>query len=765
MSHPASTDAAASAQLPGGARAQVFILSASALVLAVSVVAFASIGEGTTVIDGALAVMTSVLSAAPAVVYVLAAVGLGRLGTRLYSGAREPLALQAAIGVAVMLTLSHAMGWAGAFGSAAGRAVALAPLAVGLVLLGLQITRAARATAQARTRAAIDPLFILLAPGAAVLLVAACQPPGWLWATEFGAYDALEYHLQLPQEWLAAGRLAPSDHNVYSYLPSYVEAAFLHVGAAMGAPRAPVPGTIGFGLTAHDGAGGIACQVLHALLTVLAAGLTGCLARSIVAGAGGERERGLDDRAQGLAFCAAAGLVLLTPWSIVVGSLAYNEMAVLALLAGALLVSFDTGVTPVRRSVLAALLVGTACGAKPTALTFAGIPVAIVLLGNLPARVWLRVVVIGAAVGVLTLLPWMVRNWAACGNPAFPFATKLFGVGRWTVEQVERYGGAHRFDGSLAERLRLLIAEEPLKAGERGTGLARHRGAMHPQYFALFPLVLVAAGSCVRWVRGAVGAHPLLRPSVLLVLGLLAQAGAWLFTTHLQSRFLLPLVVPGAALIAVQLGGLGARGPGSMIGVARVCAALALLAQACASAFIFVLEHGGAPNRVLVAGPGYFSGELFAREMRDADAGDRAAMLENAPVSAAINLALSGAAPSIEAKPGAVYFLGDATPFYYSVPVVYNTTYDRSLLGEAMRRAPGDPGAWTRELRALGVRFVLYAPSEIRRLQRSGWYDPLVTTGTVEEWLARDAALVREWPGAGRALFELREPAAGELPR
>ena len=760
MSHPATTESDMSVRAPK--RGSGLILSASVAIFAVSVAGLASFGEGTTVVDGALAVMTSVLSGTPAVVYVLAAVGLGRVGARLYAGAREPLAVQAAVGVAVMLTISHAMGWAGAFGGVAGRALALAPLAVGLVLLGLEISRAARASARARTRAAFDPLLILLAPGAAVLLVAACQPPGWLWATEFGAYDALEYHLQLPQEWLTGGRLAPSDHNVYSYLPSYVEAAFLHVGAVMGAPRAPAPGTIGFGLTAHDGAGAIACQVLHALLTVLAAGLTGCLARSIVAGAGGERERGLDDRAQGLAFCAAAGLVLLTPWSIVVGSLAYNEMAVLALLAGALLVSFDTGVAPVRRSVLAALLVGTACGAKPTALTFAGIPVAIVLLGNMPARVWLRVVLIGAAVGVLTLLPWMARNWAACGNPVFPFATKLFGAGHWTAEQVERYGGAHRFDGSIIERLRLLVVEEPLKAGERGNGLVRHRGAMHPQYFAFFPLVLVGAASCVRWARGP---HPLLRPSVLLVLGLLGQAGAWLFTTHLQSRFMLPLVVPGAALIAVQLGGLGARSLGSMIGVARVCAALALLAQAGASAFIFVLEHGGAPNRVLVAGPGYFSGELFAREMRDADAEARGAMLENAPVSAAINLALSGAAPSIEATPGAVYFLGDATPFYYSVPVVYNTTYDRSVLGEAMRRAPGDPGAWTRELRALGVRFVLYAPSEIRRLQRSGWYDPLVTTAAVEDWLARDAALVREWPGVGRALFELREPAAGELPR
>ena len=52
------------------------------------------------------------------------------------------------------------------------------------------------------------PWSVLLAlPGLALLLTAACSPPGWLWGGsgadpvgEARGYDALEYHLQLPQE-------------------------------------------------------------------------------------------------------------------------------------------------------------------------------------------------------------------------------------------------------------------------------------------------------------------------------------------------------------------------------------------------------------------------------------------------------------------------------------------------------------------------------------------------------------------------------------
>src|SRR6185295_5164834 len=101
------------------------------------------------------------------------------------------------------------------------------------------------------------------------------------------------------------------------------------------------------------------------------------------------------------------------------------------------------------------------------------------------------------------------------------------------------------------------------------------------------------------------------------------------------------------------------------------------------------------------------------------------------------------------AKPGAcVYLLGDATPLYFSVPVLYNTTWDRWPLAEAMRAAPADLGAWSRALSAQGVRYILVNPSEIDRLIRSGWADPLITGHAVSDWLAHSARLIRQWPGS-----------------
>ena len=37
----------------------------------------------------------------------------------------------------------------------------------------------------------------------------------------------------------------------------------------------------------------------------------------------------------------------------------------------------------------------------------------------------------GILAGIATIAPWLIRNWAACGNPVFPFASRLFGTGHW----------------------------------------------------------------------------------------------------------------------------------------------------------------------------------------------------------------------------------------------------------------------------------------------------------------------------------------------
>jgi len=115
----------------------------------------------------------------------------------------------------------------------------------------------------------------------------------------------------------------------------------------------------------------------------------------------------------------------------------------------------------------------------------------------------------------------------------------------------------------------------------------------------------------------------------------------------------------------------------------------------------------------------------------------------------------------LEAAPGSVvYLLGDATPLYFRSPVLYNTTWDKWPLGEAIGAAPNEPGAWTRSLRERGVTLVLVNLAELDRLRKSGWADPRITPETLKAWLGSNGVRpVREWPELGCALFELVETA------
>ncbi|RMH14745.1 MAG: hypothetical protein D6695_00350, partial [Planctomycetota bacterium] len=381
-------------------------------------------------------------------------------------------------------------------------------------------------------------------PAACILLIAASNPPGSLWDSEFGGYDALSYHLQLPQEWLIAGQLAPLEHNVYSFLPGYMESAYLHIAALTAAPTSASPGE-GYGLMAGDGWRVLSCQWLHAGMTLMAAWIIGGLTRQLARGAGIEPQR------ERLAGSVAAGLTLATPWVVVVGSLAYNEMALLALGAGALSTLLSTGTKAPLRAAVCGALVGVACGAKPTAM-FMVTPVAGLLLGAvIPRRAWVSALAAAAIAGLVALSPWLIRNTLHGGNPIFPFATDVLGSAHWTAEQVERYARAHHFDGTLFDRLRLAVWTNP-HADPAARAVERFRGTTNPQWGLFFPAVVIAGASLVLvqlrgWMRKD------RQPTIVAVLlgGLIAQLLAWMFLTHIQSRFLLPCLLTGAPLVGI----------------------------------------------------------------------------------------------------------------------------------------------------------------------------------------------------------------------
>jgi hypothetical protein len=666
----------------------------------------------------------------------------GAVGGQDTSLALDFWALQLACGLGIMLSLSHLLGAVGLLdpSRSIGRMIAIAPIGLGLVLLAHQISKGDR-----QASATLPWTALIGLPGVAVLLVAACSPPGWLWDSEFGGYDALSYHLQLPQEWLAMGRVWPVEHNVYSYLPGSVESAFMHMEVASSyVMRGPLRGMI-----ADGGTGLISAQLLHAGLTLCAGVIIGTLTRRLAL------TSGLDRRMSTTAGGLAASITLLTPWSVVVGSLAYNEMAVVALGAGSLLVASQTQVRPLVRGALCGALVGCACGAKPTAIFMLAPAAGVLLLGMGERREWAPLIGGGAVFGALMLAPWLIRNGLASGNPVFPAMSGVFGSGHWSEEQVARFAQKHSFDGSLFERIGLMFfADASDPAG------ARHRGLMHGQWSTVFigaPLALAAGIGLLarRWTF------------CLLFAGLVLQIGAWLFLTHIQSRFLVPVLVTVAPLLAIGAVAAWARrgaesfeagadtGPDTrpdtgaerMIWVVarRVVAVAIGLPLVAAPLMTFAAQRDGNPNQLLVLGPAYLTGEIaFGTSDQEA-----AGFLQNAPPTAWLNIGL----PTSEE----VLMIGESAPLYYRQPFAYATTWDTNPLARVTEANP--ESAWTGALRAEGFDFVLIDYNMLGRFHASGEGDPRLDPERIADWLDRETELIRPWPETGRALYRLRPPA------
>ncbi|MCP2732474.1 ArnT family glycosyltransferase, partial [Limnofasciculus baicalensis] len=638
-------------------------------------------------------------------------------------------ALEAALGLAAMLTMSHLLGQVGLLHGIVGLVVSLAIAVAGI---GRGVVDGVRWRKERANRAVVGrpTAFETLAKIACgiplgVTLFAIVNPPGVLWGSEFGGYDALSYHLQLPQEWLANGRLAPVEHNVYSFLPGYMEAAFLHIAAMSNAPTSSAFPHGPMGLLAGDGWRVIACQALHAGVMVLASWLCGVLGSRAAMARGASEER-----ARAAGWCAAL-LVLFTPWSIVVGTLAYNEMALVAMIAGAMIVAVDGELSPVRRGVLSGVLIGAACGAKPTALLFAGVPTGLVLLGMMPLRQWWRAAVFGASAGLIMLLPWMVRNCMACGNPLFPFAlTKYLGTAHWSAEQVANFLQHHVSNEPLMDRVKLLAlpdANDPAASA----GRAVYRGMSHPQWGVLFLISLASITHALFWVRGR---GRLL--AALLSAGVFVQVVLWLTTTHVQSRFLMPMLVPCVALVALAFDTpvAGEGKPGGLRHLSRTImniSAVAVIAVQCGFLVWTVQQQrGGTPTALMPLEPADFTSDAWHRET---DPVRRERLVAS---SAAIGVA--ALVPAGER----VLLLGEGAPFCFPADVKYNVVWDRWPFADG-------------ELTDLAAKFVLVDLGSIARYERSGYLPKGVSVRAVQEWMVRRTRGIRQWEGEGKVLVEV----------
>lgn len=548
--------------------------------------------------------------------------------------------------------------------------------------------------------------LVALALPVGVLVAAASTAPGWLWQTEFGGYDALTYHLLLPREWLDAGRMATLEHNVYSALPSFMEASFMQVLAF--APDAKLAGTW--------------AQWLHAVIALAAALACAGAARAVA------RDAGASIEAITASGWLAAIALLSTPWIIATGSLAYTELPVVMAMALVVMLVVDR-TAPTRPTVLAlAIVCAAAVGAKGNAAGALVLPAMILVLAAHRARVRPLVAscAIGAIVGAVALMPWWLRNWIDAGQPLFPFMAALGPGDWWTVEQQRTFAAAHAAPpgwGIAAlwnEWLRFGIGAAP-NATE----------PWRPQWLLLPWLGLIAVVVSLRPRAGRI-------PWGGLVLAVLVVANLvfWVGFTHQKSRFLVPIaalmaITAGVLLgsLAVQRAAAAARAPHDALARAlRTGVSLLAIGMACAVPWWYASDgRAGAPAAAIGAAE-VFTGEALGDELRAASAGDDA-WLETARAASPAFVLNEMLAPCDR-----VIALGECRGWYCNRIPDYHTVWDRGPLERML--AEGTPAAeCVRELRTTGYSHVVVDHSMLRRWRASGWLDAGLTEERVRAFL------------------------------
>ena len=651
----------------------------------------------------------------------------------------DQLALALGLGSALLLVLDGALGTLGLL--TAGKGLLSWAVIVAGIGAGVLVVRDAPITLGGRDESADGHKAALvgwLAIGCAVglLAVAASVAPGWLWSSEFKGFDALSYHLELPKEWLrAGGQVGPVEGNVYSALPSFVEGAFLHLMVLRG--------------QALDGA--YACQ-WWSLFATLATAL--CVARVAAAAIGA-----------GAAMFAAV-VFLATPWTTVIGTLAYNDMyPCMALAAGWLLAgpapSGERGEGRALDGRIAAgmaLLAAAAFGAKPSSVIFTAVPLAVITWwcgGDRGGVRNLRYLPLAIGVVLAALAPWLVRNQLAYGSPTFPFLSGIFGLGPWSAEQMQVFLDAHGAPGGLAAMSTQVWSQW------LGYGIGAPPAPTEPWFplWGVLPAVGLGGVSIALFRMQAKDRGWALPSSVMIVLMLVG----WMAATHAKSRFMLPSAVPlalGMAYVATLLGGRVGR----TVVTALLAASMALPLFAFMREPVQLRPEGaeevGAPA-LFVDRTDIRVGRHLVEILPTLPPAEQQQLLAQADCVYWVNTALPA-----DAK---VLAIGYATPFYMLRPITWNTVWDRGVFDRVVNDAPGTPAVWPARLRAEGFTHVLVDPTMLVVWNRSGWLNPALKDPMREgSWLRPfvEACPGRLQTGDGKLLLGLQAeaPASTTVP-
>jgi hypothetical protein len=318
-------------------------------------------------------------------------------------------------------------------------------------------------------------------------------------------FDALVYHLVLPRHYLLAGRMDYVPQIMYWGMPQTAEMMYTWAMSLGGESAAVVLGW------------------LVGLVTLV--GLLGLLADRLGAGA-----------AWASLAALISGLTLATglAWG-------YNDWWVLLFSLGFLIsLALWAEGHPAGLLALAGLFAGMAMSTKYTAGLLLIIGGVVILWNWKPLGGGLRplkaLLQFGLAV-LLVLIPWLLKNWLATGNPFYPL---LFPAGAMSSLRLVLYQGGEAWGNWLD--VVLLPVRATLMGIEGGPGYSASIGPL---------LVGLGLAAGLSWRGADERQHSLIRISALAALtGILVWMAAGRFSSYLlQSRLYLGLF-PALAVLA-----------------------------------------------------------------------------------------------------------------------------------------------------------------------------------------------------------------------
>lgn len=431
---------------------------------------------------------------------------------------RWRLLLASGIGIGATSLLVLVLGLAGVLSRSAWLVILLGFTVVGAIEARKLIRSSSSAADDGKGSSLLSYAWLLLVPFLVVALKNASNAPGFVWSEEGFGYDVLEYHLQIPKEYLQLGRIAYLPHNVYASFPSNVEMHYLLSAVVHG-------GLPELGSVSHH---------IHLFLGAMFLFALWVMGREY-------------SPAAGIVAALAGGTVGWLPY---LGGMAYVELGMLFFGACSLgclqraMVPSDVDNRTRIWVALSGVFAGFASGCKYPGVALIAIPFALVLLasgGSWGSWIWRwKRVVLYSLCCAASLSPWLLRNAVHTGNPVFPLLNGVFHATSpgWSAEEDVRWERGH---SATAEECSVAMRAKLLWERTLGDPLQR----LGPMIFLLAILGLAVRGA-ERW-------------DWALFVVLILQVMIWVLATHLFARFAVPMLLPLCALAA--------RGTGRIVSV------------------------------------------------------------------------------------------------------------------------------------------------------------------------------------------------------